>query len=495
MHIKRLWQIWGICAKYRLDTHIKDIAPAPILALIRAHPAAFGRAHQPLGVKLTVEALGVLFLKLGQLLATRQDLIPPKILHQLAMLQDDVKGIDDNIIKQIINQELADMGGMACFERFDGALAAASIAQVHGAIFDGREVVVKVVRPDLLPVIEEDFKALMRIARFLDAHSSAVRLLNLPQILSDYRQIIIDELDLRLEAANARLMAQNFATSGLLYVPRVYLARARVMIAERVYGVPIDDIHTLDRLGVDKKRLSAMGLAIFFKQLLDDNLFHADMHAGNIWVETTADGKAVFMPRYIGLDCAICGRLGFYDRVVVAKMLSAVMHHDFETLAGVMYGAGWLPVHTSTDTLARAMRAMLLPMIDKPISELAFAPMLLALMEVARTHHLRLPPSLMLLLKTLVHVEGLGRTLDPNLDIWGQARPIIDDWLKKSLKPSPKHAKDALFALYQHAHLVQKNAILAQNPTPPPKMPLWALIFMTLMVILGLMMNFFIGLS
>ena len=437
-HLSRLMQLWKIAAHYRLDTLIPaDELPSkakPILKLIRHHHAAWGskEKNNPLKLKQALEDMGPLAIKLGQLLSTRRDLIPPEILSQLTLLQDQVKPFEVEIAKTRISDAFkADVHTL--FARFDEKpLAAASIAQVHtAALHDGREVVVKVTRPDIRQQIIKDFEILQWFGDWLEQRLEAARALHLSEIIQDYRSIILNELDLTIEAENTRRMRHHFTGSSMMYVPEVYMDSKDVMVAERITGVPISDLDTFDRLGMNRADLAEKGLTIFFTQVFRDNFFHADMHPGNVFVETLNPQQ----PRYIALDCAIMGELSKSDQMTIARMLLAVMNSDFMQLIQIVHQAGWIPPDTDKDALAREMRRTVGPMVSKPMNELDFAGILLQVMDIARRFHLEIPPQLMLLLKTLVHVEGLGTELYPHLDIWKLAKPILTEWVKQQMNP------------------------------------------------------------
>ncbi|MFB6347929.1 ABC1 kinase family protein [Moraxella sp. ZJ142] len=439
-HRKRLLSLYRIAAKYRLDTHFSDVPEfAPIARLIRLHPASIGKSHQPLGIKLAFEEMGTLFLKLGQLLSTRSDLLPPQIIEQLSLLQDKVAPFDSATAIAIIEDGKTGLGQPidTLFARFDKKpLAAASVAQVHtAALHDGREVVVKVVRPQIRDGIIADFELLRQLAAWACARIEAARAVRLSDIVEDYRQIMLNELDLTLEAANSTKMRQNFTGSKLIYVPEVYHATKQVMVSERIFGIPISHTEVFDKLGYDRAVLAEKGLTIFFTQVFRDNFFHADMHPGNIFVETLPNGEAVSQPRYIGLDCAIMGELSKDDQLTVARMLLSVMNGNYSTLVDIISHAGWIPPSADKHALIRDMGRTVSPMVLKPIDEIDFAGVLFEILTIARRHRMSIPPQLMLLLKTLVHVEGLGRELYPELDIWSLAKPILTAWVKDQLDP------------------------------------------------------------
>ena len=439
-HRKRLLSLYRIAAKYRLDTHFADVPEfAPIARLLRVHPASFGRSHQPLGVKLALEEMGTLFLKLGQLLSTRSDLLPPQIIAQLSLLQDKVAPFDAKTAIATIEHAKYGLGQPIgdIFARFDEMpLAAASVAQVHtAALHDGREVVVKVVRPNIKQGIISDFELLRQMAAWASARLEAARAIHLIDVVEDYRQIMLNELDLTLEAANSTKMRHNFTDSRLIYVPEVYMSAKQVMVSERIFGVPISQTDLFDALGYDRAALAKKGLTIFFTQVFRDNFFHADMHPGNIFVETMPDGRAVAEPRYIGLDCAIMGELSKEDQLIVARMLLSVMNANYTALVDIIWQAGWIPPSADKYALMRDMSRTVSPMVLKPIHEIDFAGVLFEILSIARRHRMSIPPQLMLLLKTLVHVEGLGRELYPELDIWSLAKPILTAWVNSQLDP------------------------------------------------------------
>lgn len=437
-HVSRLLELWRIAAHYRLDTLFPaDELPVKAqraLSVIKIHPAAWSSRERknPLKLKEALEEMGPLAIKLGQLLSTRRDLIPPEILAQLVLLQDQVKPFNSNVAKQRIQESLkADVNTL--FARFDDQpLAAASIAQVHtAALHDGREVVVKVTRPDIRNQILQDFEILAWLGNTLESRLEAARALHLSEIIQDYRQIILNELDLSIEADNTRRMRHYFTGSTMMYVPEVYMDTKDVMVAERITGVPISDTATFDRLGMDRAQLAEKGLTIFFTQVFRDNFFHADMHPGNVFVETINPSN----PRFIALDCAIMGELSKHDQMTIARMLLAVMNSNFMQLIQIVHQAGWIPPGTDQDALSREMRRTVGPMVSKPMDQLDFAGILIQVMDIARRFHLEIPPQLMLLLKTLVHVEGLGTDLYPQLDIWKLAKPILTEWVKANMNP------------------------------------------------------------
>lgn len=440
-HLPRLLAIWTVIARYRLDTLLPTPADARLrlfVFLLRLHPAwwlAGRRAYEPQRLRLAFEELGPLFIKLGQLLATRRDLLPENVLDELAKLQDKVPPFPAHDAIVIVEHELkAPLAEK--FSRFDEVpLAAASIAQVHtAALPDGREVVVKILRPGVVTEIRRDMALLRDLTAFLEARFPDLAQFHPHRIARDYEQTLLDETDLAREAANTRRMRANFLNSELLYVPEVHpgLCTSRIMVAERIYGVPIDDVAAFTRLDIDRKALAEKGLTIFFTQLLTHNFFHADMHPGNVFVETANPAA----PRYIALDVAIVGQLAREDQLTVARLLLALIQRDFMEIIRIAHRAGWLPPGAKLNQLAEEVQRIAGRALDKPIDQVEFGPIMVSLLDMARTHHLEIPVQLVLLIKTLIHVEGLGRSLYPQLDIWSLAKPIVTRWLQDQIGPA-----------------------------------------------------------
>lgn len=436
-HLPRLLVLWRVFARYRLDT----LLPPPptalarvVLLAFRLHPAwwfAGANAHGPERIRLAFEELGPLFIKLGQLIATRRDLLPPAMLDELVKLQENVPPFAVSDAKAIVERELK-LPLSEAFSRFDDApLAAASIAQVHtGALRDGREVIIKVLRPGVAERIRTDMALLKSLAEVIEQRLD-LRVIPLTRIVNDYERTLLDETDLALEADNTRQLRTNFVGSPLFYVPEVYQGSPEVMIAERIEGVPINDHATFDRLGIDRERLAEKGLTIFFTQVFRDNFFHADMHPGNVYVETGNPSD----PRFIGLDCAIVGTLPSEDQLTIAQILLSLIQRDFGQLVRVAATAGWIPAGAPLDVISREVRRLVEPVLSKSIDEVQLAPILAGLLDMSRTHGLHIPPQLVLLLKTLIHIEGLGRELYPALDIWSLAKPLLTQWMNDRIGP------------------------------------------------------------
>ena len=438
-HWPRLLELWAIAARHRLDTLLPPPPTATarlVLLAFRLHPAWWSTGATGQGdarLRHALEAMGPLFIKLGQLLGTRRDLLPPAVLDELIHLQENVSPFPVAQAKAIVARELGRPLDQA-FARFDDVpLAAASIAQVHtAALPDGREVVVKVLRPGVADRIRTDMALLKDLAVVAEQRLD-LKVLPLQRIVADYERTLIDETDLAREADNTRQLRANFIGSPLFYVPEVHDANgsSQVMIAERIDGVPINDHATFARLGIDREKLAHKGLTIFFTQVFRDNFFHADMHPGNVYVETGNPAD----PRFIGLDCAIVGSLPVDDQLAIARILLALIQRDFHGLVRVAAQAGWVPPGTAQDVVAREVRRLVEPVLTKPIDQVNLAPILAGLLDMARTHGLVIPPQFVLLLKTLIHVEGLGRELYPALDIWSLAQPLLKQWLNDRIGP------------------------------------------------------------
>ncbi|MFP5430486.1 MAG: AarF/UbiB family protein [Gammaproteobacteria bacterium] len=440
-HLPRLLAIWTVIARYRLDT----LMPPPpglrgtlLLILLRLHPAwwlAGARARHPARLREAFEELGPLFIKLGQLLATRRDLLPASILDELAKLQDQVAPFPTRIAIALIETELGEPVS-AKFSRFDEQpLAAASIAQVHtAALPDGREVVIKVLRPGVATRIRNDMALVRDLTLWLEARFPQLAQFHPHRIARDYEQTLLDETDLLREAANTRQMRNNFLNSDMMYVPEIHDAwcTSNVMVAERIYGVPIDDHASFARLGISRQQLAEKGFSIFFTQLLNHNFFHADMHPGNVFVETANPAN----PRYIALDVAIVGQLAREDQLTVARLALALVSRDYSEIIRVAHRAGWLPPGANLNQLTAEVQRIIAPVLEKPIDQIQFGPTLLAVLDMAREHHLEIPVQLVLLIKTLVHVEGLGRSLYPALDIWTLGKPVLTRWLNDQVGPA-----------------------------------------------------------
>jgi ubiquinone biosynthesis protein len=385
-------------------------------------------------LRLALEELGPVFVKFGQAVSTRRDLIPADIADELAKLQDRVPPFDSTIamaaIERALGRPIADV-----FESFEQTpLAAASIAQVHAArLKSGEEVVVKVLRPGMHEVIERDLEVLEALAGLADEYWSDARRLRPLELVVEYRKTILDELDLMREAGNAAQLKRNFAGSPLLYVPAVYFdhCRSSVMVMERIHGIIISRIEELKARGTNIARLAENGVEIFFTQVFRHNFFHADMHPGNIFVQIDDPEN----PRYAAIDFGIVGTLQPRDQHYLAANFLAFFERDYARVAALHLESGWVPRSARVDELESAVRTVCEPIFNKPLKEISFAQVLLRLFEIARRFDMQIQPQLILLQKTLLNVEGLGRQLYPELDLWKTAQPVLRQWMRERMSP------------------------------------------------------------
>jgi ubiquinone biosynthesis protein len=378
-------------------------------------------------IRLALEELGPIFVKFGQALSTRRDLIPPDIADELEKLQDRVPPFPGAEARAIIERAYG-RPVTEVFEQFDETpLAAASIAQVHVArLRSGEDVVVKVIRPGVREKIERDLEVMHVIARLARDYAREGHRLRPVEVVREYEKTILDELDLMREAANAAQLRRNFEGNDLLHVPAVYwdYCRPEAMVMERIRGVIISDMDELRRRGANIQRLAENGVTIFFTQVLRHNFFHADMHPGNIFVQLEDPEH----PKYCAVDFGIMGTLTARDQHYLAENFLAFFERDWRRVAQLHVDSGWVPADTRVDELETAVRTVCEPIFNKPLSEISFGQVLLRLFDVARRFQMTVQPQLILLQKTLLQIEGLGRQLYPDLDLWKTAQPILRDW-------------------------------------------------------------------
>ncbi|MFV8819067.1 ubiquinone biosynthesis regulatory protein kinase UbiB [Haliea sp. E17] len=434
----RLLTIFRVVGRYRLDLLLdhSNLPPLPRTAFKLApwhlHPVP----DMPRGERLrrALEELGPVFVKFGQMLSTRRDLLPEDIADELARLQDAVPPFPGEqavaIIEKSLGQPVADL-----FASFDPEpMASASVAQVHAAtLASGESVVVKVLRPDIEPVIRQDLALMFILARLVERFLPFGRRLRPVEVVKDYELVVLDELDLGREAANASQLRRNFEDSPLVYVPRVYwdYSAHNVFTMERIKGIPVTDVKTLKELDVDLKLLAERGVEIFFTQVLRDSFFHADMHPGNIFVDASNPAD----PTYIAVDCAIIGSLSDSDQYYLARNLLAIFHRDYREVAQLHVECGWVPADTRVQDFEAAMRAVCEPVFERPISEISFGQLLVYLFRTASRFDMEVQPSLVLLQKTLLNIEGLGRQLYPDLNLWDTAQPFLEQWMAERYSP------------------------------------------------------------
>ena len=385
-------------------------------------------------LRLALEELGPIFIKFGQALSTRRDLLPRDIADELAKLQDRVPPFSGAAARAQVERALGQPTG-ELFGSFDESpLAAASIAQVHAATLkDGREVVVKVLRPGMRQLIERDLEVLYALAGLAERYWPESKRLRPREVVEEYEKTILDELDLMREAANASQLKRNFGSSPLLHVPEVHweLCRRGVMVMERIRGIPISDIDRLRAAGTDIQKLAENGVTLFFTQVFRHNFFHADMHPGNIFVDVADPAN----PRYMAVDFGIVSALEPRDQYYLAANFLAFFDRDWRRIAELHLESGWIPPNARLSELTGAVRTVCEPIFNKPLGEISFGIVLLRLFELARRFGMRVQPQLILLQKTLLNVEGLGRDLYPELDLFKTARPILRQWMNERVGP------------------------------------------------------------
>ncbi|MCP4469911.1 MAG: ubiquinone biosynthesis regulatory protein kinase UbiB [Gammaproteobacteria bacterium] len=383
-------------------------------------------------LRLCIEALGPIFIKFGQMMATRRDLFGDEITDELEKLLDRVPPFPLQQARDIVERQLG-MSIQQAFLHFDEKeLASASIAQVYGAeLHDGQRVIVKIVRPGIEALIRRDIDVLMMLAQMADRYWSEARRIKPIQIVREFETTIMNELDLMREAANASELRRHFESSPDLYVPFVHwdYCRSKVMVMERISGIPVLDIERLRAHDINFESLSRKGVEIFFTQVFRHNYFHADMHPGNIFVSTENPSD----PKYIAVDFGIMGSLSTSDQRYLAENFVAFFNRDYRRVAELHVDSGWVDRHTRIDEFEAAIRSVCEPMFQRPLSEISFGQLLLRLFQTARSFNMEIQPQLLLLEKTFLHIEGIGRQLYPELDLWDTAKPFLERWLSEQL--------------------------------------------------------------
>ena len=432
--IFRMIAIQRVLVKYGLDDVIKETHLfRPLRFLFYLAPRRRD-STAPLGerIRLALEELGPIFVKFGQAISTRRDLLPPDIADELAKLQDAVPPFPAEQAIEIINGAYGE-SVESVFERFDTEpLAAASIAQVHTAkLKTGIEVIVKVLRPGVLGQIERDLDVLRTLAGLADRYWEHGKRLRPLEVVDEYEHTILDELDLMREAANTAQLKRNFQGSDMLYVPEIYwdYCRPEVMVQERIFGTPISDMKALREAGANIQLLAENGVEIFFTQVFRHNFFHADMHPGNIFVILTDPER----PKYAAVDFGIVGTLSPEDQRYLAENFLAFFDRDYHRIAKLHIDSGWVPAGTRVDQLEAAVRTVCEPIFNKPLAEISFAQVLMRLFRVAQRFDVEVQPQMILLHKTLFNIEGLGRQLYPQLDLWKTAHPVLRQWMDEQV--------------------------------------------------------------
>ncbi|WP_298137615.1 ubiquinone biosynthesis regulatory protein kinase UbiB [Acidiferrobacter sp.] len=430
---RRLLRITVVFISHGLDEFVFNLHLfRPYAYVLRLAPWQWRRRRAPRGVRLrqALEELGPIFIKFGQMLSTRPDLVPDDIVVELSRLQDRVPPFAGEQAIALIEAAYG-MPLAQAFRTFDATpVASASVAQVHFAtLHDGTEVAVKVLRPGIETILERDLALLRTLAQLAVRYWPDARRLRPLEVVKEYEKVVHDEMDLAHEAANASQLRSNFRDSSLLYVPQVFwdYTRRSVMVMERITGVPISNREALIANGVDLRRLAHNGVEIFFTQAFRDGFFHADMHPGNIFVSFTGQYRAV--------DFGIMGTLSADDKYYLAENILGFLNRDYRSIAEAHVRAGWVPKETRVDELEGAIRTVCEPIFAKPIKDISFGRLLMNLFQTARRFNMEVQPQLVLLQKTLFNIEGLGRRLYPDLDLWVTAKPFLERWMREQLGP------------------------------------------------------------
>ena len=439
---RRLFEILGTIRRYGLGELAGEAAPRWLVGAKKDFDDPVAKR-----LRLALEELGPVFIKFGQMLSTRRDLLPDGMAEELSRLQDDVPPFQGAKARALIEAAY----GHSLDEFFavfdDESMAAASIAQVHTARLhandgesEGAEVVVKVLRPDVHERVVRDVAVMYWLAGLAARFHPEADRLRPVEIVAEYERIITDELDLLREGANASQLGRNWAGSDLIVHPTIYFdySTENVLVMEHMHGTPIDDVEALKAAGADFKVLAERGVEIFFKQVFRDNFFHADMHPGNIQVQLDNPAR----PRYIGLDFGIVGSLTPEDQRYLAENFLAFFNQDYRRIAELHVESGWMPADTSIEDFEGAIRTVSEPIMNKPLAEISFGLFLLRLFKIARRYNYQVQPQLVLLQKTVLNVEGLGRDLYPQLDLWTTAKPILEGWMRN--RADPKRAAERL---------------------------------------------------
>ncbi|AWB66822.1 ubiquinone biosynthesis regulatory protein kinase UbiB [Saccharobesus litoralis] len=453
MRITRLYTIVSTVLIYGLDDLIPERFKPWYVKALRASLFWLRNKHpdKALGVRLrlALQHLGPVFIKFGQMLSTRRDLMPVDIANELALLQDQVQPFSGQQAKKLIEQawQVSDIHQIV--ESFSiEPLASASIAQVHTATlkdscsFAHKDIVIKVIRPDIARVINADIGLMEVMAEFVARFLPDGKRLRPIEVVREYEKTLKDELNLMREAANSIQLRRNFEEDERLYVPDVYsdLCRENILVMERIYGIPVANVDELVANGTDMKILAERGVEIFFTQVFRDSFFHADMHPGNIFVSYENPER----PTYIGIDCGIVGTLNKDDKRYLADNFIAFFNRDYRKVAELHVDSGWVPPHTNIEEFEFAIRTVCEPIFNKPLSEISFGHVLMNLFNTARRFEMEVQPQLVLLQKTLLYIEGLGRQLYPQLDLWTTAKPFLENWLRDQIGPMAiwHHLKD-----------------------------------------------------
>jgi len=433
--LRRMLAIQRVLVKHGLDEIVWNTHLFRPLAWL-GRLLSFGRRRKPLGVRVreALEELGPIFVKFGQALSVRPDLLPPAIAAELAKLQDQVPPFAGEQAAAALEAAFGRPAEQVFGSFTHEPLAAASIAQVHAAtLTDGRAVVVKILRPNVATLILRDVEVLYAIAALAERYWPEAHRLHPVEVVAEFERTLAVELDLMREAANAAQLKRNFLGSDLLYVPEVHwdYCRSNVLTIERIFGIQVDDLEALRAAGTDIKRLAENGVEIFFTQVFRHNFFHADMHPGNIFVDVADPAR----PKYVAVDFGIVGSLDERDQHYLAENFLAFFRRDYRRVATLHVDSSWVPAGTRVDELEAAVRAVCEPIFNKPLKDISFGLVLLRLFQTARQFNMEIQPQLVLLQKTLLAIEGLGRQLYPELDLWQTAKPVLEQWMRERHDP------------------------------------------------------------
>jgi len=445
----RLFVINRVLIRHNLDEYIYAIpAFRPLRFIYHLSPWNWNNKQRPPRgerVRKALEDLGPVFVKFGQVLSTRRDLVPEDLANELAKLQDDVPPFSGKEAREIIEKSLEKPVG-ELFKEFDSEpLASASIAQVHTAVLkNGKQAIVKVVRPGIDKTIRHDIDLMLLLAKMVRKVSDLGRRLRPVEVVEDYEKVIFDELDLGREAANASQLKRNHENSPDLYVPEIYwdYCTPDVLVMERIHGIPVGQTQRLIDNGINMKVLGERGVEIFFTQVFKHNFFHADMHPGNIFIDDTNPQD----PKYIAVDFGIMGTLEIQDQRYLAENLHAFFNRDYKRVAEAHIESGWVPAETKASEFEAAIRTVCEPIFQLPIKDISYGKLLLRLFQTARRFNMEVQPQLVLLQKTLLNIEGMGRELYPDLDLWVTAKPFLQRWMDEQtgLRSLLKGAKQNL---------------------------------------------------
>lgn len=484
--IARLIHINYILAKNGLDNLVVSLRLfAPLRFIVYLNPwNVFRKTPLSRGEALrkSLEQLGPIFIKFGQALSTRPDILPDDIAAELSKLQDKVPPFASTKAISILEQAYGS-SPYEVFTHFDAqALASASMAQVHAATLNsGEEVVVKILRPNMRRIIEQDISIMYTIAKLAQRYWPESRRLKPVEIVQEFEHTLLDELDLLREAANATQLRRNFNRSPLLYIPEIYwkYCRSNVMVMERIHGIPVSDLNQLQEHRINIKKLAERGVEIFFTQVFRDCFFHADMHPGNIFVSYEHPHD----PQYICIDFGIIGTLNDNDQRYLAENLLAFFNRDYKRVAQLHVESGWVARDTRIEEFESAIRTVCEPIFEKPLKDISFAQVVLRLFQVARRFHMEVQPQLVLLQKTLLAIEGLGRQLYPELDLWATAKPFLEQWLRQQIGPKnffTQLKQNLPFIAEQLPHMpklifdvltLKKEELLLNKEIQPPPVP------------------------